>query len=97
MRAGIWECYQPVGMMEELLAQKIAGEVGRRGRIMNIEQEELSRQHAFYNVAVDRVVRYSTSTDRALFRAIEELQRIQAARKASESSVASPNPEPAKK
>jgi hypothetical protein len=47
MRAGIWECYQPVGMMEELLAQKIAGEVGRRGRIMNIEQEELSRQRAF--------------------------------------------------
>jgi len=41
--------------------------------------------------AVNRVLRkaYTTSTSRALFRAIEELERVQTARKARESSAAS--------
>jgi hypothetical protein len=44
---------------------------------------ELGRKNAFFSAAVDRVGRYSTSTSRALFRAIEELERVQRARKAS--------------
>ncbi|HEX4542333.1 MAG TPA: hypothetical protein VH114_04130 [Candidatus Acidoferrum sp.] len=64
--------------MEELLAQKIAVEVGRRGRIIGIEQKYLTILNIFQVAAADRLALYSTSTDRALFRAIEELERIQA-------------------
>ena len=93
LAAGIWEQYQPVGLIEELLAQKILVEVSRRGRIMAMEQEELGRQHGFFGAGVDRVLRYSTSADRALFRAIQELERVQAARKAAQSSMESSDPE----
>jgi hypothetical protein len=82
LEAGIGKHYQPVGMIEELLVQKITVEVVRRASILAIEQTEVARKHAFFNVAVDRLVRYSSSIDRALFRTIEKLEQIQAQRKA---------------
>ena len=93
LAAGIWEHYEPVGLIEELLAQKIVVEVSRRGRIMAMEQQELGRTNAFFAAGVDRVLRYSTSADRALFRAIQELERVQTARKAAQTSVESPDAE----
>jgi hypothetical protein len=89
LAAGIQEHYQPVGMVEEILVQKIVVETARYGRILGLEQQELARRHAFFNSAVDRVGRYTTSTSRGLFRTIEELERIQAARKARETAAAS--------
>jgi hypothetical protein len=83
--AGIQEHYQPVGKLEEILVQKIVIETARYHRVLGFEQEFIGSP--MYVVAcLDRMVRYTTSTSRALFRAIEELERIQAARKASESS-----------
>jgi len=46
---------------------------------------------------LDRTSRYSTATGRALYRAIEELERLQAARKAREQASASTDAEPAKR
>lgn len=89
LTAGLREHYRPAGMMEEILMQKILVESARYARILGLEQRELARENAFFNAAVDRVGRYSTSTSRALFRAIEELDRLQGARKAAESSTTS--------
>jgi hypothetical protein len=84
LAAGIQGHYQPVGMLEEILVQKIVVETARYGRILGLEQQELARKYAFFNTAVDRMGRYTTSTSRGLFRTIEELERIQAAREARE-------------
>jgi hypothetical protein len=76
------EYYQPVGKLEEMLVEKIVVESARYSRILGFEEQEVSRAHAFFNVAIDRLGRYTTSTNRALSRAIEDLERLQAARKA---------------
>jgi hypothetical protein len=44
---------------------------------------------------LDRASRYSTATSRALYKAIEELERLQAARKAREHSASSTDAEAA--
>ena len=84
LAAGLRDHYQPVGAMEEILLQKILVETARYSRILALEQCELAREYAFFNAAIDRVGRYSNSTSRALFRAIEQLERLQRARKAAE-------------
>jgi hypothetical protein len=88
LTTGLREHYQPVGMMEEILLQKILVETARYGRILGLEQRELARENAFFSAAVDRVGRYTTSTSRGLFHAIEQLERLQDARKANECSAA---------
>jgi len=89
LAADMREYYQPIGRLEEMLVEKIVVENARYARILGFEQEELSRRYAFFGAAVDRVGRYTTSTSRALFRAIEELDRVQAARKARDRSAPS--------
>lgn len=101
LSAGIRAHYQPIGMLEEILMQKIVVEAARYGRVLGFEHQQLTCEHAFHRRAIDCIDRYTTSTSRALFRAIEELERSQAARKAAKSpddssqeSVASgPKPE----
>jgi hypothetical protein len=85
LAAGIQEHYQPMGMLEQILVQKIVVERPAYGRILGLEQQELARANAFFNPAVDRVGRYMTSTSRALFRAIEELEHLQTARRERQS------------
>jgi hypothetical protein len=80
--------YQPVGKVEEMLVEKVAIEYARYARVLGAEQQVLARQHAFFYVTVDRFARYATSTNRALSRAIEDLERVQAARKARASAAA---------
>jgi hypothetical protein len=60
----------------------------RYARILGYEEQELSRKHAFFRVGLDPFGRYSTSTNRALSRAMEDLARVQAARRARESAAA---------
>jgi hypothetical protein len=89
LAAAIQRRYQLVGMVAEVLVQKIVVETARYGRILGLEQRELARANAFFKPAVDRIGRYTTSTSRGLFRTIEELERIQAARMARETAAAS--------
>ena len=84
----IRDYYQPVGKLEEMLVEKIVVENVRYARILGFERQEFSRAHAFFNPAVDRVGRYATSMNRALSRAIADLERVQTARKARESAAA---------
>lgn len=82
LAAGIREHYQPIGMLEEILMQKIVVEAARYDRVLGFEHQQLTSNHAFhFSKAIDCIDRYTTSTSRALFRAIEELERFQAARK----------------
>ncbi|HTQ60825.1 MAG TPA: hypothetical protein VMI32_11405 [Candidatus Solibacter sp.] len=85
--------YQPAGKLEEMLVEKIVIENARYARILGVEQEELARKNAFFGPAVDRVARYATSTNRALSRAIEDLERAQAARKVRERAAATTSAE----
>ena len=95
--ADIEEFFKPVGVIEELLAQKIAVEVARRARIVAFEQKEVLRQNIFYSSVptLDRLLRYSAAADRGLFRAMAELERLQAARKAQANSEDSADADPA--
>ncbi len=95
LTAGIWEFYQPAGVIEELLVQKIAVEVVRLTRIMGFERKEFSRQSIFHFPVVDRLLRYSAAADRGLYRAIEELERLQTARKARAESEDTADEDPA--
>lgn len=96
LAAGIREHYQPADMLEEMLVQRIVIEAGREHRILGFEQKiEESTSGPIHLVAcLGHVARYATSTSRALYRAIQELERVQAARKARESSAISPTGEP---
>jgi len=88
LAAGFWEHYRPVGMIEEMLVEKLCIETVRYSRVMRLEITELAREHAFFGPAVDRVGRYSTGVNRALYRVMEQLERLQAARKAGEQAAA---------
>jgi hypothetical protein len=88
LAAGFWEHYQPVGMIEEMLVEKLCIETARYSRVMRLELDELARRHAFFGPGVDRVGRYGANVNRALYRVLEELERLQAARKASEKAAA---------
>jgi len=86
------EYYKSERILEELLVQKIVVETARYGRVLALEH--LEQPEPGYNLArvvhsLDRTSRYSTATSRALYKAIEELERHQAARKAREESAAS--------
>jgi hypothetical protein len=96
LAAGIWEHYQPANMLEEMLTQKIVIEAARDHRVLGLEQkfDECSSGPIHLVACLGHVVRYSTSTSRALYRAIQELERVQAARKARENSAVSPIEEP---
>ena len=86
---GLREHYQPIGTLEDILVEKIIVETARYSRILSLEQNELGRKNAFFNAAIDRVGRYSTSTSRALFRAIDQLEGLQSKRKAVENAASS--------
>jgi len=91
LAAGIREHYQPLGMLEEILVRKIVVEAARYDRVLAFEHQQLTRDHAFHiSRAVDCISRYTTSTSRALYRAIQELERLQAARKAGKGPTLPP-------
>lgn len=91
----IREYYEPVGMLEDLLVQKIVIELARDHRVLGVEQEFDGDASPMLLVArLGLMARYTTSTSRALYRAIRELERVQAARKARESSAVLPTGEP---
>jgi hypothetical protein len=95
--------HKPEGILKELLVQKIVVENARYGRVVALEQ--LEQPEPGNNLArvvhcLDRTSRYSTVTSRALYKAIEELEQLQTARKAREgcassrdAEVAPPSPE----
>ena len=97
LAAGLRDYYKPQGIVEEILVQKIVVETARYGRVLGLEQPEPGATRPYLLHCLDKVMRYTTSTSRALCRDIEELERVQAARKAREESAALMDAEPAKR
>jgi len=97
LAASLREHYDPQGVLEEMLVQKIVIETARYGRIVALEQHpEPDRPLMYSLICLDRTSRYSTATSRALYKAIEELERHQAARTVREESSATTDAELAK-
>ena len=83
--AGIFEYYQPVGYVEELLTEKVATESIRFSRLLAFESVYVHQRQACHGQGVDRVLRYQGAINRQLFQAIRELERMQAQRKGNRS------------
>lgn len=83
----------PQGMMEELLVEKIINAAWRLRRITAVEQEIFNKENNFYGLTtleesfrgsngscIHTLSRYESTLERHLYKAIHELQRIQAMR-----------------
>lgn len=83
--AAIYEHYQPVGIMEEMLVDKVVSAAVRSARVLWFETAAFARNDTFWGQAVDKVLRYQISTDRQLTKAIELLEDVQRKRKHAKS------------
>jgi hypothetical protein len=83
MVAGIWEYYEPVGCMEEVLVEKIATESVRFSRFMAYESDYVGKMQLFQLDGVDRILRFQSAINRQLFQSMRELERLQQIRKAN--------------
>ena len=76
LAAGLRDYYKPQGIVEEILVQKIVVETARYGRELALEQPAPGYNLTRVVHCLDRISRYSTATSRALYRAIEGLERL---------------------
>jgi hypothetical protein len=84
VRADLYDHYQPVGPIEELVLEKIITEYMRYRRLVEREQLLCAHNRGYYLEIVDKLTRYQTAINRQLFEAIRELERLQGQRKAKE-------------
>ena len=88
----LWEDLKPVGKMEEILVDEIVSCVWRKRRAKRAEVGEIQRvadlMIPFFPIAdgksgvVGLILRYETSYDRQMYRALKEFSERQAARQA---------------
>jgi hypothetical protein len=91
---GIRDDYQPVGYWENFWVEKISTEALRLARLLGYEQTVMmSWSNPFWEPSADRVLRFQTTANRRLAEAIEQLERLQAKRKAETASLNLPRPE----
>ena len=64
--ARLRDYYRPEGIIEEILVQKIVIETARYGRVLALEQPEPGATRGYLLHCLDKVMRYTTSTSRAL-------------------------------
>jgi len=72
---------EPVGTLEEVLVEKIAMEYWRLGIATWYEAAEFAESRPFSHTPIDRILRYQTTTNRQLYQAINQLERLQRLRK----------------
>jgi hypothetical protein len=91
---GVRNDYQPVGYWENFWIEKISTEALRLARLLGHEQTVMmSWSNPFWEPSADRVLRFQTTANRRLAEAIEQLERLQAKRKAETASLNLPRPE----
>jgi hypothetical protein len=73
----VWNHYQPEGIIEEFLVEKIVTEMVRYARIIGHEQRFLGHERGFDYFQPAMILRYSTTSDRQLMRSIKEIDRLQ--------------------
>jgi hypothetical protein len=84
---GIREYFQPVGFIEELLTDKIVCESVRLRRVLAYESKIVAQLGAFHLRGVDPILRFLSASNKQLFQAIHELERMQEKRKADPNSA----------
>jgi hypothetical protein len=90
---GVRNDYQPVGYRENFWIEKISTEALRLARLLGHEQTVMmSWSNPFWEPSADRVLRFQTTANRRLAEAIEQLERLQAKRKAETASLNLPRP-----
>jgi len=80
---GVIKHYQPEGYMENFWVEKIATEALRFARVVQHEQKVFEWTAPFENRSPNSIVRYQAAINRQMFQAIQELERLQAKRKAA--------------
>ena len=102
-----WQHYTPQGPVEEMLVERMATLKWRLARVYRSERGEIVSNHeldppeerdCLPNASVsDRLVRYETMLERAFYRALTELDRVQRSRRMSPQSEpkATPGEHPA--
>lgn len=91
---GVRNDYQPVGYWENFWVEKISTEALRLARLLGYEQTVMmSWSNPFWEHSADRVLRFQSTANRRLTEAIEQLERLQAKRKAETASLNLPRPE----
>jgi len=74
---GLQGHFQPVGYLENFWVEKIATEALRSTRLISHEQTVLGWSNPFESRSASNLLRYQTSVNRELARAIQELERFQ--------------------
>jgi len=87
--------YLPVGNLENFYIEQIAGHSLRLARLLEYEQKVLAYGTPFEFRSMDRIVRYESNISRLLEKAINQLERLQAKRKAESSQSEDSNLEAA--
>jgi hypothetical protein len=87
-----WQHYTPQGPVEEMLVERMATLKWRLARVYRSERGEIVSNHELdpddrdWSVS-DRLVRYETMFERAFYRALTELDRLQRSRRMSPQSA----------
>ena len=89
---GLIKHYQPQGFMENFWVEKIATEALRFARVVQHEQKVFEWTAPFENRSPNSIVRYQAAINRQMFQAIQELERLQANRKAGATPSGRPGP-----
>jgi hypothetical protein len=89
---GVYQHFQPVGFMENFWLEKVATEAFRFARLIQHEQKAFDRGAPFENRSPNSIMRYQTAINRQMLQAIEELERLQANRKAEATPPGKPGP-----
>jgi hypothetical protein len=74
---GIINHYQPIGYMEQLLAEKVATEFIRFSRLLSFEGSYMGEKGAFHCAGINRILRFQSAINRQLFQTMVELERMQ--------------------
>jgi hypothetical protein len=85
----ITDAMQPIGAIEEMLVERIVTSYWRLRRVLDSENDTIgfpdgffiSRHNPIATGTMQNIQRYETHIDRCMYRAIHELQRLQAARR----------------
>ena len=78
----LWQHYTPQGPVEEMLVERMATLKWRLARVYRSERGEMPDARVS-----DRRVRYETMLERAIYRALTELERLQRSRRVSPQSA----------
>jgi hypothetical protein len=83
--ASLRQDLQPVGVLEELLVEKIAHAYWQSA-VASYHEKQLLRESYLFTYGKDTVMRYAAMHNRQLFQAIKELERLQRLRRGDDDS-----------